>query len=112
VQYKKLKNEARAGWVCRPGTGLESELERMRIIDEKSRIGVNATDIRLIATPTFFKLHEPMEFEPGSIELVQGMYLSREHFELLLDKNRGRGQQWPPDRLQHGPAIPEQLHVH
>jgi hypothetical protein len=89
VQYKKLNNEPGTGWVYRPGSRLESELARMRDIDEKSRIDVNATDIRLLATPTFFKLHEPMEFEQGSEELVQGMYLSREHFELLLEKNRG-----------------------
>lgn len=89
VQYKKLREEGTGEWVYRPDQGVDSELARMRAIDEAAQIGVESTDIRAFPTPTFFKLHESMVFEPGSTELVRGMYLSREHFELLLEKNRG-----------------------
>ncbi|MCP2348132.1 hypothetical protein [Nonomuraea roseoviolacea] len=89
VQYKKFQHEAQAGWVYRPSHILDSELQRMKAIDEKCKVGADVTDIRLLDTATFFKLHEPMQFEPGNTDLVPGMYLSREHFELLLEKNRG-----------------------
>ncbi|MEU6788789.1 hypothetical protein ABZ912_57215 [Nonomuraea angiospora] len=89
VQYKKLSRESRSGWIYRPDANLPDELKRMREIDEACDNGVESADIRLLCGATFFKLHEPLPFEQGSVDLTPGMYLSREHFEILLDERRG-----------------------
>lgn len=49
-------------------------------------------DLRLIRTPTFFKLCEARSSSPARTDLVPGMYLSRAQFELAMTLKSARGK--------------------
>jgi hypothetical protein len=89
VQYKKFAPEE-SNEVVRPDDRLYSQLARMKKIDDKCSPGTSAADIRLHAKPCFLKLcHQ--ENPADSIDMIRGMYLSREHFELILNSPAGLG---------------------
>jgi hypothetical protein len=89
VQYKKFALEG-SGEVVRPDDRLYSQLARMKSVDEKCSPGTSAADIRLHAKPCFLKLcHQ--ENPADSIDMIRGMYLPREHFELILNSPSGLG---------------------
>ncbi|OON27064.1 hypothetical protein BSA16_33955 [Micromonospora sp. Rc5] len=84
IQYKRMRPEA--DLVYRPDHNLSSELERMAQVDEECRKHDidPSDDVRLLSTPCMVKLCAPQTVVQDSIELITGMYLSREHFETLL----------------------------
>ncbi|MFE5501661.1 hypothetical protein ACFQ73_03810 [Amycolatopsis japonica] len=96
VQYKKFDSKGQ-DLVYRPDSdkNFASELSRMREIDKACSVDYRPADIQLIRSATFFKFCDPVPFEPGTQDLVPGMYLAREHVEALLAdgqpaKSRGR----------------------
>jgi hypothetical protein len=84
VQYKKFASEA-DGWVYRPDDRLSDQLQRMQVIDVECGPGLELQDIRLYPRPCFLKICKPVPFVADSVDLVDGQYLTREHFELALD---------------------------
>lgn len=96
VQYKKF-NSRGCDLVYWPDSdqNFASELSRMREIDKVCSIKNRPADIQLMQSATFFKFCDPVPFEPGTQDLVPGMYLSREHVETLLadgQRPEGRGR--------------------
>ena len=90
IQYKKFSVEG-SGQVIRPDNRLDSQLARMKKIDDQCEPGTDAIDIRLYAKPCFLKLCHQEDPAADSIDMIKGMYLSREHFELILNSPGGRG---------------------
>ncbi|MBD2896191.1 hypothetical protein amrb99_51350 [Actinomadura sp. RB99] len=88
VQYKRLFREGRH--LSYPGDhGLDQQLARLRAIDDACPPGDAVADIRLHAQPTFFKFCEPSPFDPGSIDMLKGVYLARPHFERIFAGGEG-----------------------
>jgi hypothetical protein len=90
VQYKKFKIEI-DGPVVRPDNRLNSQLARMRDIDDQCKPGADALDIRLHPKPCFLKLCMKEDPAVDSLDMIKGFYLSREHFETVLNSPAGRG---------------------
>ena len=91
LQYKKME-KTREGLISRVDARFRSQLERMREVDRKYRDDVvGHPDLRLVDTPCFIKLCEPQARMANSTELVQGMYLTREHFETVHSTVDGQG---------------------
>ncbi|WP_439659344.1 hypothetical protein ACSHWB_44350 [Lentzea sp. HUAS TT2] len=84
VQYKKFKPDDTLPFY-RPtsDSNFDAELARMSKIDDACGVSSEVSDIRLTRSATFFKFCEPVPFEAGTLDLVPGMYLSREHVEEL-----------------------------
>ena len=93
VQYKKMKRDRDGAadnaklLAYRPDHNLESELERMRRVDEMCL--ENVGDFRLSAAPCWVKLCDPQPRLQNPSELIRGMYLARAHFEKLLETCKG-----------------------
>ncbi|WP_017591344.1 DUF6292 family protein [Nocardiopsis potens] len=83
------------------------QVERMRAVDEEFRDeSAGNPDIRLVDTPCFVKLCSPVTHMDPSSDLLPGMYLTREHFEIA------HAQALSPGRRQAkvGPAgVPRYL---
>jgi hypothetical protein len=93
VQYKRFdaKGTDLAYWPD-SDKNFASELTRMREIDKACTVNNRPADIQLMQSATFFKFCDPVPFEPGTQELVPGMYLSREHVETLLEHGQNPDQ--------------------
>jgi hypothetical protein len=90
VQYKNFKAEG-GDLVVRPDDRLLSQLDRMREIDGKCAAGDGPEDLRLYPRPCFLKLCEPGSVRADSIDMIKGIYLPREHFEVVLNSEDARG---------------------
>lgn len=90
VQYKKYKQDG-GGLIYRPDERLQGQLERMRALDQLCPPGVVPDHLRLVHTPCFFKICEPHHFEAGSIDMIKGSYLARDHFESILGSDAAVG---------------------
>ncbi|KAA5828448.1 hypothetical protein F1721_28850 [Saccharopolyspora hirsuta] len=93
VQYKKFNSsgEELTYWPD-SDKNFGRELSRMRTIDDACKTNVRHDDIHLIQSATFFKFCDPVPFDPGTQDLVPGMYLSREHVEALMEVDLQPGQ--------------------
>ncbi|WP_414167763.1 hypothetical protein ACMATS_10325 [Streptoverticillium reticulum] len=89
VQYKRMRQEGRS-WVYRHDVTTERELERMRSVDKACEFQDRGDQLRLLTTPSMVKLCRTVPFVMGSTSLIPGMYLTREHFEIVL---------WDPDSV-------------
>jgi len=90
VQYKKFELEG-SEQVIRPNDRLCSQLSRMKKIDDQCEQSADAMDIRLHPKPCFLKLCQQEDPAIDSIDMIKGMYLTREHFELILNSPGRRG---------------------
>jgi hypothetical protein len=85
VQYKKFEPASTVPvYWPKADDNFEKELVRMREIDNACGESGDVSDIRLTRSATFFKFCEPLPFERGTVDLVPGMYLSRDHVEAVM----------------------------
>jgi len=93
VQYKRL-NAAKGGYYYPDSDSkLGKELDRMRAVNRYVAMHRNSgDDYRLEASPCWLKLCQPQAYIPQTADMVQGMYLSFEHFERLRVDPRLKGQ--------------------
>lgn len=101
VQYKRMRQSG-PGWVYwRDATG-ERELKRMETVDDECKAedewsrtsqegSATLGDPRLIPTPSMVKLCRTTPFMMNSAALIPGMYLTREHFQELLQRPEADG---------------------
>ncbi|CAM3805046.1 hypothetical protein GCM10009799_29990 [Nocardiopsis rhodophaea] len=83
LQYKMLKPSG-DGLVSSVDERFLDQVERMREVDEAFADSTPGhPEIRLVDTPCFVKLCEPQTRMVNSTDLIRGMYLSREHFEIV-----------------------------
>jgi hypothetical protein len=89
VQYKRLVSESSRGEPCyRPDEQLAEELARMLTVDQ--RFGKEGPgDFRLYRNPCWIKLCNSLASVEDPVDLIKGMYLSREHFVDLMDVCKG-----------------------
>jgi hypothetical protein len=90
VQYKNFTIED-SKKVIRPDSRLDGQLRRMRRVDEQSKPGTDPIDIRLHHKPCFLKLCDPGDIGSDSVDMIKGIYLTREHFETILNSPEARG---------------------
>ncbi|WP_416970575.1 hypothetical protein [Streptomyces sp. 4F14] len=101
VQYKRMRQSGPSWVYWHDATG-ERELKRMEIVDEEckaedrwarsSQEGPTALgDPRLVPTPSMVKLCRTTPFMMNSAALIPGMYLTREHFQDLLQRPEADG---------------------
>lgn len=96
VQYKRMIEESRNTWVYRPyaDRGYEKELSRMQgfeVDNPDVPAGWSLEDYRLHSRAFYWKLCENVSFKPTATELIGGMYLPLDYWELLLKDKRSRG---------------------
>lgn len=92
VQYKDFTvddNDSKK--VIRPDARLDDQLKRMRELDEQCKPSPDPMDIRLHAKPCFLKLCDPEDVGSDSVDMIKGVYLTREHFEAVLNSPEARG---------------------
>ena len=88
VQYKRLAYEPQ-GWLYRPSRDANFAAERQRMLDLRSSLGLPGPgfsaphEYRLSGEPFFFKLCSPRLFDQSSDQLIRGMYIPLEYFDLL-----------------------------
>lgn len=88
VQYKRLVEEA-SGTVYRLSADRNFKVERDRMIALRRRLPVpgpafsNPGEFRLNGDPFYFKLCSPRLVEQSSQDLIRGMYIPLEYFDLL-----------------------------
>jgi hypothetical protein len=88
VQYKRLAHEPR-GWLYRPSRDANFAAERQRMLDLRSSLGLPGPgfsgphEYRLSGEPFFFKLCSPRLIDQSSDQLIRGMYIPLEYFDLL-----------------------------
>jgi len=92
VQYKDLTQDVLdSRKVIRPDARLDAQLKRMRAVDDHCKPSSDPTDIRLHPKPCFLKLCDPQDVGGDSIDMIRGIYLTREHFEAVLGSPAARG---------------------
>jgi hypothetical protein len=92
VQYKDFAiNDDDSRKVIRPDPRLYDQLRRMREIDDQCKPSSDPMDIRLHPKPCFLKLCDPSDVGGDSVDMIKGMYLTREHFEAVLRSPRALG---------------------
>jgi hypothetical protein len=92
VQYKDFAvDEEESRKVIKPDTRLDDQLRRMREVDDQCKPNMDPMDIRLHPKPCFLKLCDPRDVGGDSVDMLKGLYLTREHFELILESPEARG---------------------
>lgn len=92
VQYKDFTvDEEESRKVIKPDTRLYNQLRRMREVDNECKPNMDPMDIRLHPKPCFLKLCDPQDVGGDSVDMIKGLYLTREHFELVLESPKARG---------------------
>lgn len=96
VQYKRMEEESRNTWVYRPyaDKGYEKELSRMKGFETENpdvpdEWGLE--EYRLHSRAFYWKLCENVSFKPTATELIRGIYLPLDYWELLLKDKRVSG---------------------
>jgi len=91
VQYKRMRGPVGAEPFYRPGAEPTDEIGRICEIDAECLASDNPLndEVRLVPTPCLVKVCKPRVVIQDSIDLIPGMYFTREHFEALL---RPRGE--------------------
>jgi hypothetical protein len=85
VQYKRMRKDADGEWFYRPDRQLEKELVRMRRVDAVVAKNGTAKTWRLHPRGCLLKLvRQPVEFDPRSDRLLQGIYLPLEYLDELM----------------------------
>jgi hypothetical protein len=91
VQYKRAIREVisagRKQLWYRADDNIDSELERMRLVDEM--YGGKPGAFRLFDQACWLKVCEPSADVQDPVELMKGMYLTREHFTEIFENQRG-----------------------
>lgn len=92
VQYKDFDiDDDDSRKVIRPNARLYKQLRRMRELDDQCKPSLDPMDIRLHPKPCFLKLCDPEDVGGDSVDMIKGMYLTREHFEAILHSPGARG---------------------
>ena len=92
VQYKKLDATQNGRYYPSRDSSLNKELRRMRSLDRYvTHIRKESDDFRLLPSPSWIKLCHPLPYVPNSTDMIHGMYLAREHFELLRNDDALKG---------------------
>lgn len=89
VQYKRIDPQD-GGYRPTSDRNLDSELKRMGDIDRTCGES-GGTAVRLLPTPCLVKICESQTIVTQSADLIEGMYLAREHFEQLLASDETTG---------------------
>jgi hypothetical protein len=88
VQYKRLVEEP-TGWLYRPSRDANFAAERQRMVDLRSALGSPGPgfsgphEYRLSGEPFYFKLCSSRLIDQSSDQLIRGMYIPLEYFDLL-----------------------------
>jgi hypothetical protein len=94
VQYKRME-KAGQDWVYRPDEQLDEEMKRMRGFQagNSSPVGnLQTIDYRLHPGMFYLKLCQERVFAPYSPDLIKGMYLPIEYFDVLKTSTEMRGR--------------------
>lgn len=94
VQYKKMERTSQ-DWVYRPDDQLYEEIERMRafqVINQDSSEELAIPDYRLHPGLFYLKLCPERIFDAYSSDLIKGMYLPVDYFDLLEKSPEMRGK--------------------
>jgi hypothetical protein len=95
VQYKRMEKEGDT-FKYRPNDkSYKAELIKMQKFSEQFRLNnpiANLNDYRLNAGAFFFKLCPTEVFEPTSKEMIHGMYLPLDYWNVLLESPQIRGK--------------------
>jgi hypothetical protein len=92
VQYKDFTVEDDdSRKVIRPDPRLHDQLKRMQELDDQCSPSLDPMDIRLHPKPCLLKLCDPEDVGGDSVDMIRGMYLTREHFEAVLRSPAARG---------------------
>lgn len=96
VQYKRMKKEGNDKWVYRPhlDRNYHHEIERMKTFENTyPDLPKDWTldEYRLHWRAFYWKLCEAVTFTPTASELIQGMYLPLDYWEVLTRADRARG---------------------
>jgi hypothetical protein len=92
VQYKDFAvDDDDSRKVIRPDARLYDQLRRMRELDDQCKPSSDPMDIRLHPKPCFLKLCDPGDVGSDSVDMIKGIYLTREHFEAVLHSPDARG---------------------
>jgi len=95
VQYKRMEPHHRSGWCFRPtDQQCKEELKRMQLFKKRFPPidrALTLPSYRLKAEGFYFKLCREVSFKPLSDELIKGMYIPLDYWQLLL---RDRATLW------------------
>ena len=96
VQYKRMTVENDLTHVYRPNSDASygAEIKRMRAFQSGNagKAGpANPPAFRLDSNPFYFKLCRPVTYNLSSTDLIKGMYLALDYWELLLSSPMVRG---------------------
>lgn len=94
VQYKRMEKEGE-DWVYRPDEQLDREIDRMRafqVANPDAYIPFKIFDYRLHPGLFYLKLCPERVFAPYSSELIKGMYLPIDYFDVLRGSREMRGR--------------------
>jgi hypothetical protein len=118
VQYKRMVEESRNTWVYRPYTdkSYEKELSRMKGFEVETPdvpTKCSLENFRLHSRAFYWKLCENVSFKPTATELIRGIYLPLDYWELLLKDKRvvGRGDGIAIGRANVGRHINNSLFI-
>jgi hypothetical protein len=98
VQYKRMRRAAAEGayetaeYRPRSDRSLRRELRRMAALNRDVPRARRLAGFRLHQGAAFLKLCPPLHLDPTSADLIRGMYLPLEFFELLLGSDQARGR--------------------
>ena len=107
VQYKDFTvDEEESRKVIKPDTRLYNQLRRMREVDNECKPNMDPMDIRLHPKPCFLKLCDPQDVGGDSVDMIKGLYLTREHFELVLQSPKARRAARRANHQQDDPTAP------
>lgn len=96
VQYKRLVEEA-TGSVYRPSADPNFKVERDRMLALRKRLSVpgpafsSPGEFRLNGDPFYFKFCSPRLVDHSSQDLIRGMYIPLEYFDLLAGSGKLAG---------------------
>ena len=93
VQYKRMgKKGSGSGHEYRPDSQLESELRRMRSLGRAATAASRPSEYRLNDSGMYLKLCPSTTRSLGASDLIRGMYLPLEYWDLALASNLTLGE--------------------
>jgi hypothetical protein len=95
IQYKRMEKSGQ-DWVYRPDEQLNKEIERMQRFQADNsdyHENLQTFDYRLHPGPFYLKLCPERDFVPYLPDLIKGMYLPIDYFDVLKDSPEMRGRE-------------------
>ena len=92
VQYKRMQKHDRTGHEYRPDDQLEKELERMRSLSRSATVAGSPSEYRLNDSGMYLKLCPSTSRSLEPSDLIRGMYLPLEYWDLALASSLTLGE--------------------